>query len=88
MTSDELAKHIAVLETPLIGSRPSESGVNLIPYDTPSRIEVDHYRATLEVAYQLAILNEQIGGVLNSRIPQIRVRIENGDYPISTKEVR
>ncbi len=39
-------------------------------------------RATLEVAYQLALLNEQIGGVLNSRIPQIRVMVEPGEWPI------
>ena len=49
---------------------------------------IAHLRATLEVAYQLALLNEQIGGVLNSLIPQIRVMVEPGDYPIQVQERR
>ena len=43
------------------------------------------YRASLEVAYQLALLNEQIGGVLNSRMPQIAVRVESGEWPLQVK---
>ena len=44
--------------------------------------KVATYRATLEVAWQLAILNEQIGGVLNTRNAQIRVMVEPGEWPI------
>ena len=46
---------------------------------------VANYRASLEVAYQLAVLNEQICGVLNSRIPQIRVMVESGEYPLQVR---
>jgi hypothetical protein len=48
--------------------------------------EVAQLRMTIEVAYQLALLNEQIGGVLNSRIPQIRVMVEPGEWPIQVQE--
>lgn len=48
--------------------------------------EVATYRANLEVAYQLAILNEQIGGVLNNQYPQIRVMVEPGNWPIQIQE--
>ena len=44
--------------------------------------EVAAYRASLEVAWQLACLNESIGGVLNSRFAQVRVMVEQGDYPL------
>jgi hypothetical protein len=37
------------------------------------------------VAYQLALLNEQIGGVLNSRIAQVRVMVEQGEWPLQVK---
>ena len=47
--------------------------------------DVAAYRASLEVAYQLAILNEQIGGVLNSRIPQVRVMVEQGEWPLQVQ---
>jgi hypothetical protein len=49
--------------------------------------DVAAYRATLEVAWQLAILNEQIGGVLNTRYPRIRVIVEAGEYPIPVQVV-
>jgi hypothetical protein len=49
--------------------------------------DVAAYRASLEVAWQLAILNEQIGNVLNTRIPQIRVMVEPGEWPIQTRVV-
>ena len=42
-------------------------------------------RATLEVAYQMALLNEQIGCVLNTRIAQIAVRVESGEYPLQVQ---
>lgn len=48
--------------------------------------EVAQLRMTIEVAYQLALLNEQIGGVLNSRIPQMCVRVESGDWPLQVQE--
>ncbi len=44
--------------------------------------DVANLRASLEVAYQLALLNEQIGGVLNSRIAQLRVMVESGEWPL------
>ena len=47
--------------------------------------DVAAYRASLEVAWQLAILNEQIGNVLNSRIAQIAVRCEGGEYPLQVQ---
>jgi hypothetical protein len=47
--------------------------------------EVAQYRMTVEVACQLALLNEQIGGVLNSRIPQMRVMVESGDWPLQVR---
>jgi hypothetical protein len=43
------------------------------------------YRASLEVAYQLALLNEPIGGVLNNRVPQIRVMCEPGEWPLQVQ---
>lgn len=79
MTSDQIYKAAGN-----IGWNLSED----LPDNPNETTEVANLRMSYEVAYQLAILNEQIGGVLNSCIPQIRVMIENGDYPISTKEVR
>ena len=49
---------------------------------------VANLRATLEVAYQLAILNEQIEQVIGNRNPQIRVMVEPGEWPIQTQEQR
>jgi hypothetical protein len=51
--------------------------------NTPT--EVAQLRMTTEVAYQLALLNEQIGGVLNSRIPQVRVMVDSGDWPLQVQ---
>ena len=50
--------------------------------------DVAAYRVSLEVAYQLAILNEQICGVLQNRVPQIRVMVEPGDWPITVHEIK
>jgi hypothetical protein len=44
--------------------------------------------ASWQTAYQLAILNEQIGDVLNSRIPRVRVMVEPGEWPIQVDEQR
>lgn len=41
--------------------------------------------ATWQTAYQLAILNEQIGDVLNSRVAQMRVMVESGDWPLQVQ---
>ena len=47
-------------------------------------------RATLEVAYQLSLLNENfnemMGNLFNNRNPQIRVMVEPGEWPIQTQE--
>lgn len=50
--------------------------------------DVANYRATLEVAYQLAFLNEQICEVIQTREPRIRVMVEPGEWPIQIKEQR
>ena len=77
MTSDQIAKVAETVDwrgedgTPMMNPRMAVDTANL--------------RATLEVAYQLALLNEQIGGVLNSRIAQMRVMVEAGDYPLQVK---
>ena len=51
-------------------------------FNTAMSTEFAAFRASLEVAWQLAILNEQIGGVLNSRIAQVRVMVEQGEWPL------
>jgi len=48
-------------------------------------VETSIAAATWQTAYHLAILNEQIDGVLNSRIAQLRVMVEPGEYPINTQ---
>ena len=63
----------------------TEDGNSRVLNSPSSSIETSQLRATLEVAYQLALLNEQIGGVLNSRIPQIRVMCEGGEYPLQVQ---
>lgn len=50
--------------------------------------DVATYRASLEVAYQLALLNEQIGNVLNNRMAQIRVMVEQGEWPLTVQMQR
>jgi hypothetical protein len=61
-------------------------GPNGEPLMNPNEpTDVAHYRATLEVAYQLAILNEKICGVLDNRIPQIRVMVEPGEWPLRVR---
>ena len=80
MTSTEIEKLIKGVDGTQRSSPLSEHPV--ITY-TPT--EKAKYRATLEVAWQLALLNEQIGGVLNSRMPQIAVRVESGEWPSQVK---
>jgi hypothetical protein len=77
MTSAEIEKVIECADK----AWPGPNGAPLMNPNEPT--EVSHYRATLEVAWQLAILNEQIGNVLNTRIPQIRVMCEPGDHPLN-----
>jgi hypothetical protein len=79
MTSDQIAKATEECDR----AWPSVEGP-LMNFNMPT--DVAAYRASLEVAYQLAILNEQIGGVLNSRIPQFRVMVEPGEWPIQVQE--
>lgn len=49
--------------------------------------DVAAFRASLEVAYQLALLNESLNCVIGNRIPQVRVMVEPGDWPIQTQEM-
>jgi hypothetical protein len=73
MTSDQIRKAAA------------QDGWNLdedMGFHPNMPTEVANLRMTTEVAYQLAILNEQIGGVLNTRNAQIRVMVEPGEWPI------
>jgi hypothetical protein len=80
MTSDGIYAVFKDWDTP---TPECESRV-LMGQNTPT--EVATMRATLEVAYQLALLNEQIGNVLNSQFPQIRVMVEPGQWPIQIQE--
>jgi hypothetical protein len=80
MTSDEIFAVYKDWDTP---TSECASRVLMSPN---TAIETSIFRATMEVAYQLAILNEQIGGVLNSRIPQIRVMCESGEWPLVVTE--
>jgi hypothetical protein len=76
MTSDQIAKGA------------SDLGWNInedIPCNPNVPTEVANLRMSFEVAYQLAILNEQICGVLNTRIPQVRVMVEQGEWPLEVK---
>jgi hypothetical protein len=73
MTSDQIRKAAA------------QDGWNLdedMGFHPNMPTEVANLRMTTEVAYQLAILNEHIGGVLNTRNAQIRVMVEPGEWPI------
>jgi hypothetical protein len=79
MTSDQIAKGASDL-----GWNVSED----LPFQPNQTTEVAALRMQFEVAYQLALLNEQIGGVLNSRIPQIAVRVESGEWPLQVQERR
>jgi hypothetical protein len=56
-----------------------------MPFAPNQTTEVAQLRWTIEVAYQLACLNEQIGGVLNNRVAQMRVMVESGDWPLQVQ---
>ena len=77
MTSTEIEKLIEAVDGKLFGEPLSKTPV--IPYSTT---EKEKYRATLEVAYQLSLLNENfsemMGNLFNNRNPQIRVMVEAG----------
>ena len=77
MTSDQIYKATAELGWSIDDGQ-------VLAMNPPT--DVANLRASLEVAYQLAILNEQICGVLNTRTPQLRVMVEPGDWPIQTQE--
>ena len=77
MTSDQISKIAETMDW---------CGEDGTPMMNPGMSnEVANLRATLEVAYQLALLNEQIGGVLNSRVPQVRVMCESGEWPLQVQ---
>lgn len=79
MTSDEIYAVFKDWDAPIEGCA---SRVLMSPNTTT---DVAAYRASLEVAYQLALLNEQIGGVLNSRTAQVRVMVEQGEWPLQVQ---
>ena len=79
MTSTEL--EVVIKETDAAWHAPNGDALRHPGMPT----DVAAYRATLEVAYQLALLNEQIGGVLNSRVPQVRVMCESGEWPLQVQ---
>lgn len=80
MTSTEIEAVYKDWDTPTEGC----ASRVLMGMNTPT--EVATLRATLEVAYQLALLNESLGYVLNSREPQVHVFVEPGNWPIQTQE--
>jgi hypothetical protein len=79
MTSDEIYATFGNWDTPT----PECASRVLMSPNTST--EVATMRATLEVAYQLALLNEQIGRVLNSRSAQVRVMVESGEWPLQVQ---
>lgn len=80
MTSTELEAVIRDVDK-------ATQGPYALPMMNPNtQTDTASFRASLEVAYQLALLNEQICGVLNSRIPQVRVMCEPGDWPLQVQE--
>ena len=79
MTSDQIYKATAELGWSIDDGQ-------VLAMNPPT--DVANLRASLEVAYQLAILNEQIEQVIGNRNPQIRVMVEPGEWPIQTQEQR
>lgn len=83
MTSAEIEAVYKDWDTPTEGCA---SRVLMSPNTTT---EVATLRATLEVAYQLALINENfnemMGNLFNNRNPQIRVMVEPGEWPIQTQ---
>ena len=81
MTSDQIVESLA-------GCGWGVDGKELLSPNMPT--EVANLRASLEVAYQLALLNENFGEMMdnlfNNCNPQIRVMVEPGDWPIQTQE--
>lgn len=86
MTSDEIFAVYKDWDTPT----PECPSRVLMGQNTTT--EVATMRATLEVAYQLSLLNENfnemMGNLFNNRNPQIRVMVEPGEWPIQTQEQR
>lgn len=56
--------------------------------NTTMPVKVKAYRATLEVAFQLALLNEGMDRITDLRNPHLRVMVEPGNYPIVTEARR
>lgn len=81
MTSDEI-------EMVIKDADQAWHGPNGEPMMNPAMpTEVATFRASLEIAYQLALLNENLSCVIGNRIPQIRVMVEPGDWSIQTQEM-
>jgi hypothetical protein len=77
MTSDQIAKVAETMDW---------CGEDGTPMMNPGMSnDVATLRATLEVAYQLARLNEGMDSILNNRNPQIRVMVEPGDWPLQVQ---
>jgi hypothetical protein len=79
MTSDEIFAVYKDWDTP------TPECASRVLMGANSSPEASNFRINLEIAYQLALLNEQIGGVLNSRVPQIRVMCESGEWPLQVQ---
>jgi len=79
MTIDEL--EVVIKEADNAYSGPN--GEPLCNPNTP--VEVANFRASLEVAYQLAILNERLD-MWGTRNSTLRVMVEPGEWPIQTQE--
>jgi hypothetical protein len=77
MTSDQIVKAVSTLGM----SIETFCGPNASP-------EFANLRATLEVAYQLARLNEGFESLTSQRgNQQLRVQVEPGDYPIAVTQL-
>lgn len=77
MTSTEIGKVCEMFDAawpdPTSGAMPCETSIAM---------------ATWQAAYQLALLNEGMEMIVSNRIPQIRVMVEPGEWPIVTQEKR
>lgn len=79
MHSTELQKVIADADQAWHGP----DGTPMMNPNEPTKVAT--YRATLEVAFQLALLNERIDAWEGWQSP-LRVMVEPGEWPISVKE--
>jgi len=81
MTSDEIFAVYKNWDTP---TPECESRVLKMSPNTTTDVAI--LRATLEVAYQLAMLNEGFESLTSRRgLAHLRVQVEPGDYPLKVK---